>query len=705
MKRSTVSDCGVLREGCGLEEAEDLNAEETEEAEKYRPPFSGSSASSVVGVLRFLEPAPSTGLRNFEIPAVAQIVFIDGKYMGTTVSLSPVNTLGREAGNSVVLDEPGIQGSHARIRLANGQYRISRALPSANVLVNGRDVTEEALHHGDIVSLGPLTALFSDEPAPAAAVPAPLPEATGPEASVIESRMKQPTDAAEVITNFRANQRLATHLETLYKVSADLGASLRLDDVINGLIQALFDVLAPDRVFVLLRDETGSLRIAGQRIGETSELQGMVKVSQTIIREALEKREGILTRDAVEDRRFLGGQSIVDQNIRSAMCSPIIKKDRILGAIHVDTLSSMRTFAPIDLQLLGGIAAQAALAIENVLSHERTVDYAKKLVVLGETTRRVSSFLSRDMIFREAVESAARIFDCGMVSLLMLDDEGDALRVTHSTHLDEALRRDIAVRPGQGPAGEVFAENRARRVNDAPVEPTRRYASRSYLIVPIVARRERLSGEARPVGVLCVTDRRSRKPFEEEDQEILTIFASQLGTSLQTARFFEKATVDGLTQLFTRQFFFARLEEEVESHRRQGAPLSVIMMDLDHFKKKNDEYGHAAGDAILFQTASRAKEIATRAGGLAGRYGGEEFTVLLPGRPLAPARDVAEEIRRAIEASPCTYDGQSIPCSASLGVAQLSAAEGHQEVVRRADAALYMAKKGGRNRVESSPVP
>jgi len=636
---------------------------------------------------------------------MAQIVFIDGPQMGTALSLASVNTLGRDRKNSIIVDGQDVQAMHAVIRYRDGEYRLARAGDRAACAVNGRDVADEPLRHGDIVTLGALTLLFSDE---TASLPSDYVDPDGADPmlgqSVIESRLKQPTDPGAVLEAFRKNDRLAAHLETLYRTSSTISGTLKLDDLNAGLLDIIFDVFSPDRAFILLYDEVGNLRVAGQRTTQTSELSGFIKVSQTILREAVEKREGILTRDASADQRFQRGMSIVEQNIQSAMCSPIIKKNKILGAIHVDTLNAARAYTQHDLQLLGGICTQSALAIENVLSYERQIERSQNLIRLGETARRVSSYLSTEVIYREAVESAGRIFDATKASLLVVDDAG-ALRVAHSLHLAPELRASVAVRPGEGVAGFAWQQNIACRVSDAAT-PGRAYETRSYLVVPVLSRREGLRGEARPIGVLCVTDRRTGRSFDDEDQELLTIFAAQIGVSLSTARLFEKATVDGLTQLFTRQFFFARLEEEVESHRQQKAPMSVLMLDLDHFKQKNDRFGHAAGDVILAETARKVRDRVLRCGGMVGRYGGEEFVAQIPGRPAQAALAVAEEIRTEIATSPFTFDGQQAPCTTSIGVADLVEGETPEQLVRRADQALYAAKHAGRDRtvVWSAPT-
>src|SRR5688572_30997488 len=130
---------------------------------------------------------------------MAHLVFIDGKYMGTTLPLSSVNTIGRASDSDFQFLEPGILERHAVIRYNEGQYRILRMDPGAGVTVNNTDVTEEVLRHGDMISLGHLTVLFSDETPslPTDYLAAETPAAGDSTPSVIESRVKQIYDPAE----------------------------------------------------------------------------------------------------------------------------------------------------------------------------------------------------------------------------------------------------------------------------------------------------------------------------------------------------------------------------------------------------------------------------------------------------------------------------------------------------------------------------
>lgn len=156
---------------------------------------------------------------------------------------------------------------------------------------------------------------------------------------------------------------------------------------------------------------------------------------------------------------------------------------------------------------------------------------------------------------------------------------------------------------------------------------------------------------------------------------------------------------DPLTGLANRRAFDEALRREVARARRSGAPLAVVALDVDHFKRVNDAHGHAAGDAVLVAVAARAA-AALRAGDLLARVGGEELAALLPGAGLGAATEVAERVRAAIAATPLEGGGRSLRVTASLGCAALEPADPDGAALQaRADARLYEAKRAGRDRV------
>ncbi len=157
------------------------------------------------------------------------------------------------------------------------------------------------------------------------------------------------------------------------------------------------------------------------------------------------------------------------------------------------------------------------------------------------------------------------------------------------------------------------------------------------------------------------------------------------------------AVTDGLTGLHNHRAFQDYLEEQFQVAMRNKQPMSLILMDVDHFKQYNDTYGHQAGDEVLRRVAEILKE-GVRDGDFVGRYGGEEFVVVLPRTDTENAIAVAERVRRSIESAEWTLR----PVTASLGVASVRPdMETRQEVIEAADQALYEAKRNGRNRVEA----
>lgn len=167
----------------------------------------------------------------------------------------------------------------------------------------------------------------------------------------------------------------------------------------------------------------------------------------------------------------------------------------------------------------------------------------------------------------------------------------------------------------------------------------------------------------------------------------------------------ELATIDDLTRLYNRRYFFERFKQEMERARRYNRPLSCIILDIDHFKTVNDTFGHLSGDQVLMDIGRILKKNC-RQSDLAGRYGGEELIILLPETDLDGARIIADRIREMIEHHK-TVDGrgETIQVTVSLGVASITGPEiarldKYERVIQYADDALLLAKKNGRNRVE-----
>lgn len=201
--------------------------------------------------------------------------------------------------------------------------------------------------------------------------------------------------------------------------------------------------------------------------------------------------------------------------------------------------------------------------------------------------------------------------------------------------------------------------------------------------------------------------RRNAGRFEDQELQLAFTFSGQAGLSIENARLFEQvrqlAMTDALTGLYNRRFFFTEGAMAVERALRFGTPLSLLLLDIDHFKRFNDEFGHAVGDLVLVKLAETIKRQCRQAD-IAGRYGGEEIAVLMPQTKESVAGEVAERLRRAIAELPLvTQDQHLLKVTVSIGVATFREEDKTlDKLLGRADDALYDAKDSGRNCIRAA---
>jgi diguanylate cyclase (GGDEF)-like protein len=237
---------------------------------------------------------------------------------------------------------------------------------------------------------------------------------------------------------------------------------------------------------------------------------------------------------------------------------------------------------------------------------------------------------------------------------------------------------------------------------------------------PVVANGERWNAEPRAVVALPLLDPKSEirgvlavwttdaDDLDADAMGLLEVFAPVFALQLQhasdLAALQERATVDALTGLHNRGTFDERMEAEQQRFLRYRHPAALIVLDIDHFKRVNDTYGHEAGDAVLRMIGEVVDE-AVREVDFAARYGGEEFVLLLPDTMRAAAIDVAERLRAAIDARPVPWNADTIHVQASFGVSACAeCVDTPAQLVQSADRMLYASKEAGRNRVTAAPV-
>lgn len=633
---------------------------------------------------------------------MGQVTVISGAVFGS-FELGYYNTLGSSEECIIVIKDPSVLPTHAVIERQENTYQISKGAPEADVLVNSARISVPTnILNGDMIQLGRVSLLFNcetqDAPSDVLKALTPPPE----EAGMLKARVKPLKDAKSIVDTLGAKEALESKIETLFRVASLMNSTLNFDQIKSNLFEIMFEIFKPDRIFLLLFDERGKLRVNDRRIAKHCELKGFEQVSRSLIKEAVEKREALLSKSAVEDKRFNLAESVISQNIQSVMCTPLISKDRVIGALYMDRLTQRRMFSEEDLNLLNAIASQVAVTVENVTMYDRNRDFSQKLISLSKATRQISNLLDEQKIMKTAVEHAIAIFNCAKCSVLLYNEVTGNLEVAWSNSIDPLLWPTIKIKPGEGYCGKVFVENRPLLCSEI-AKRDQKYESDSFLICPIVTREE-IEALSKPRGVIAVTDKITKKPFDRYDQELLIIFASALGVAINNSRLFQKATVDSLTKTLTRQFFFVLFEEKIKKHKQLNKPIALLMIDIDSFKKINDELGHQAGDLVLSSVSRIIKSIESDES-FVGRYGGDEFVLAVPFLNSQDSVAYAEEIRRTIERQSFTLGQTKFKVTLSIGITGLTVADTSESLIKKADMALYTAKKHGRNRVEFYSEP
>ncbi len=324
-------------------------------------------------------------------------------------------------------------------------------------------------------------------------------------------------------------------------------------------------------------------------------------------------------------------------------------------------------------------------------------DVANAVRIFSDSLKHIDN----DDFWQDLTRNTAEILGAERASLLILDEKSGNLEIKAMVGAKNEPIDGEEI--GARVAKIVFAKNEAVVVPDVtktslpPLPPERRYKTSSFLSCPI-------NLGPKTIGVMSFTNRATGTAFDKKSLELFQAIAPQLAVAIDRTNLKEKAgefeqlsVTDALTGLLNRRYIEERLLEELKRSNREGFPMSFMMLDVDHFKSYNDTYGHPAGDAALKIVAHVIRET-LRGADVAARFGGEEFSILLPQTTGEEAVAIAERIRSNIEHA----DFPHRLVTTSIGVASCSAELcASADLVAAADKALYEAKRQGRNRVRT----
>ncbi len=556
---------------------------------------------------------------------------------------------------------------HLVITNVGEQYQITRKLGKEPLLVNGKDVQQSILTNGDLLVIHNCLFLFQVSPA----------DQNRSENSPVASQESE------------ENQLVA-----FYHISSLVSNILDLKELLHHLAGSLLENFQATTVLIFLQEseqEYLKMVVHKTRLDKVDWKYLKSMLSAKMLSLVTKQKKGVLCRNEY------------DGNVSYFMVSPLIYQNEILGIvvleaqqkkqIFVDEEAPKQIFNLSDLYVLGGITLLAATGIANLKRYQERKTHTQRLESLNKITLRLSSLLDASTIYKETAREVCNLLHCSASMVLYLDQE-QMLRIGYAVGISKDEAKKFAVPYAKNQIARALQQGRSIVREDIPEcfpESLHKLERNSCMIVPV---QNRSSGKAEPLGVICVSGRLHNALFSKQDQELLQFIASHLGIALVNASLYEQATVDFLSKVYLRGHFFEKLQDAVTEQN----PLALIMLDIDFFKKFNDNYGHSTGDMVLQELGAILKNC-IREQDLAGRYGGEEFIIALRDTGNNNALMIAERIRAQIAQANFHVNEQTLHITVSIGVTQYRPPEPVDDLVARCDQTLYLAKNSGRNKV------
>ncbi|MHB8730262.1 MAG: GAF domain-containing protein [bacterium] len=484
-------------------------------------------------------------------------------------------------------------------------------------------------------------------------------------------------------------ERRARDLAMLNRVMARITAALRPEDLFETVVEELHTTLRYPLVSVLtFTDDGTALRVVSRR-GYEGAMPAQFPVDRGVVGRVARTGVAMLVTDVAAERDYLA----VDARVREEACVPIFVEGRIAGVINVETTDAVLGAA--DVELLTALANEVSAVMRNSVLFTQVQTARDELQALHEAAQTLSASIELSDVLEALVKVTCRRFGYDRSAILLADDRGD-LEVRAACGTGQALGTRIPA--WEGAEGQAARDRRPVLLSSAPGEDA---PADTTLAMPLLR-------EGQLVGVFSVgaTD---PDRFGERGRGTLNTLAGYAMVAIENARLYEQtrvlASTDSLTGVANHRAFIHALEQELERSRRYALPLSVIMIEIDRFKRYNDTYGHLRGDDVLRMVARTLEREHRKQIDFVARYGGDEFIVLLPHTPGAIAADVAERIRRTMEDTPFIVGRDIASVTVSLGVAAFPE-DGDTTVtlIDAADRRMYAAKRRGGNAVTAAAL-
>lgn len=547
----------------------------------------------------------------------------------------------------------------------------------------------------------------------------------------------------------------AEQKQIITKIAESIKQSLDLNEILNRTVVELGTYLECSRCcLAVIEDDLPRVSAGPQldfnyvwwnevRKGSPLKNKSVIAVPGSMLKFILDQRS-VIWKEIKEDSPPLFEPDVAGVNsdwsaVKSLIACPIVSGANSIGVILVQQCDYRRSWREHELELVEAVARHVGLAAEQGRLYAQARFLAEREALINKIVRAVRSSLDMNQILSSVAVEVGRALNVEYCHIAQPHGE-EPLAVTHEYYAyGVESRRGISVLGGnmdftpdfdsEGAKAPAFGidfspfdieafrsgtgadlETPVAVVNeveqDSRVRGFKTYlrvmGTRSFMAAPILS-------EGRLLGLLMVHSCLKERVWSSSDVRLLGALADQIAVAISHAVLFaqvkQQAITDGLTGLYNHVYFKNRLGEELRLAQRKKTECSLVMLDLDKLKQINDNLGHPVGDAAIKGVASVLKNT-LRSGDTAARYGGEEFAVILPETSLPEAILIAERLRRNVSRVNIPGLGN---ISTSVGVASFPSHSASQEdLVEKADKALYSAKHGGRNRVgmwqEDGPI-
>jgi diguanylate cyclase (GGDEF)-like protein len=482
----------------------------------------------------------------------------------------------------------------------------------------------------------------------------------------------------------------------LYDASQAVLSTFDLDEVLRQILVIARDYFHLQNVAILLLDKQKQELFPRSQIGwDAGHERTCLPLEQGITGAAARLKRPIYAPDVSTDPQYISSA----QSTRSELAIPLMVRDEVVGVLDCQS-ANLDHFDKDKIDLLTLFSTQASMALQNARLYSLERQRARHLEVINAIARETTAVLDQEELLIKVCSVIQQRFEVGHVSVLLREEDGLLLRASQGNFTASAAAGG-RLSAAAGLWGRTLAAGKTLIEND--VRACAEYVgfyheTRSRMCIPLVSFGQSL-------GVLMLESELTGS-FNEGDVQSLEAVADICATAIQNAHYVERvkqlAYLDGLTGIFNRRYFEMRVVEEIDRARRFNTGMAVLMIDIDQFKRLNDDFGHLLGDEVLRQVSSMFHGQVRKID-VVCRYGGEEFAILLSQTNPQHALAVAEKLRRLVASWQFPGVPQSVTISAGVATYPDHGTT-RDELVKSADAGLYSAKQSGRNRVLLGPT-